>query len=128
MAAARDLFNRQATFKVVEVFPVVTFNRLSCGQRVNKPLILLFRQRTVDVVGGALAVARGHVDLAHVDGVRFDDRADGVVKKEMVAAAEAGNLARERVRRKRPGGNNGKAVIFADLGNLASDDGDVWLS
>ena len=95
--APPNLFDRQTAFKVVQLLPVMAFHRLGGNQRVIKTVILLFGEGAIDVVRGALAIARRHVDLAHVDGVGFDDRADGVIEEQVIAAGEAANLARERV-------------------------------
>ena len=73
------------------------FHHFSRSQRIDKTVILFFRQRTIDVVRRAFAVARRHVDLAHVNGVGFNNGADGIVKEKMIAAGKPRNLQRERI-------------------------------
>ena len=73
------------------------FHHFGRSQRVNKAVILFFGKRAVDVVRRAFAVTRRHVDLAHVDGIGFNDGADGIVKEKMIAAGEARDLKRERI-------------------------------
>ena len=96
-SAAGNLFDRQAAFKVIQVFPVVALHGLGGDQGIVKAVIFFPGERAIDVVGGALAVARGHVDPAHIDGVGFHDGADGVIKEKMITAGKTRNLKRESV-------------------------------
>ena len=92
-AAAGGLFDGQAAFEVLELLgragsgkflPVLGFDGLGGGEGVEEALVLFFGEGAVDVVGGALVLARGEVDLGHVDGGGVDDGGDGVVEGEVV--------------------------------------------
>src|SRR5581483_6826909 len=76
-----DLLNRQAAFEIVQVFPIVSLDRLRRDQGVVEAVVLFFGQGTVDVISRSLTVARGTVHPRHVDGFGFDDWADGIVEK-----------------------------------------------
>src|SRR5215469_13137707 len=65
--APRDLLNRQTAFKVVQLLPVLAFDRLRLDQRVIKTIVLLLREWAIDVVRRAFVIARRKVDARHVD-------------------------------------------------------------
>ena len=127
-AAARDLFDRQAALEVVQVLPIFGVDRLRFQQRVEKAVVLFLRHRAVDVVGGAFVVARGHVHARHVDGVGFDDGTDGVVEVKLLAAAQAQDLARQRVGRERSGGDDRDRIVFVDARDFLAHDFDQRLA
>jgi len=63
---------------------------------VEEAIVLFFGEGAVDVVGGALVVSGGEIDLVHVDGGGIDDGRDGVVEGEVVGAGEALELGGQR--------------------------------
>ena len=73
-------------------------------QRVDEGVILLARQRAIDVVGAGaagpgLVVARLEPGLVEIDRVAMHDRGDGVEKGERVFAGELrGCWRRDRAR------------------------------
>src|SRR5208282_2035852 len=105
---AGDLFDGQAAFEVVQIFPVFLLDRLRREKRIVELVILVFRHWTIDVIRRPFVIAGRQVHLAHVDGTGFDDGADGIVKVQVAGArtgrAETRNLARQVVRGQRAGG------------------------
>ena len=57
--------------------------RFCGGEGIDEAVVLFFGEGAVDVVGGALVLAGGEVDLGHVDGGGVDDGGDGVVEGEV---------------------------------------------
>src|SRR6202021_1226321 len=97
-ATAGGLFDGETAFEVLEFFcgaggweffPVFGLDVFGGGEGFDEGFVLFFGEGAVDVVGGALVVAGGEVDLGHVDGGGVDDRGDGVVEGEVVGAGEA---------------------------------------
>ena len=72
-----------------ELLPVLGFDGLGGGESVEEAVVFFFGEGAVDVVGGALVVAGGEIDLVHVDGGGIDDGGDGVVEGKVVGAGEA---------------------------------------
>ena len=64
--------------------------------------------------------ARGAEDLRSIDALGEDDRADGVVEVEVIAADEAGQIRGEAVRRERSGGDDGRHAGRGDGRDLAA--------
>ncbi len=95
----------------------------------RKRLVLFLGEGAVDVVGAALVVAGGEVDLLHVDGGGVDDGRDGVVEGEVVGAGEALQLGGERRAGERAAGEDGQGVgvVLVELGDLFAVDGDAGL-
>src|SRR5207244_7112074 len=80
-------------------------------QRGDERLVLLARHRRVEVVGaGAFAVARLPVELGEVERVGGEDRRDGVVEVQAVAAQEVVDGFEERLRGQRTGGDDQEIV------------------
>ena len=69
---------------------------LSRDQGFVEAVVLVPGHGAIDVVGGALVPASGHVDAIAVDGFGVDDGADGVVEGEVVGAGEPGDLFGQR--------------------------------
>jgi len=97
-SAAGGLFDGEAALEVLkllgcagcrEFFPVFGFYCLGGGEGFHEAFVLFFGEGAVDVVGCALVVAGGEVDLVHVDGSGVDDGGDGVVEGKVVRAGEA---------------------------------------
>ena len=105
-ATAGEFFNRQAAFKVIELFPLSGFGGLGGQQGVEKAIVLRAVHGTVDVIGGAFVPARGKVDTLHVDALGVDDGRNGVVEGEMAGAGEALDFRSERIGRERAGSDN----------------------
>ena len=82
-AAAGKHFDRQAALKVIQLLPLLGFGGFGCKQRIQKAVELLAVHGAVDVVGGALIPAGGHVDAIHVDGFGIDDGRDGIVEGQV---------------------------------------------
>src|ERR1700732_2889502 len=78
--------------------PGFGFDRFGGGEGVEEAVVLFFGEGAVDVVGGALVVAGGEVDLVHVDGGGIDDGGDGVVEGEVVGTGEALKFGSQRRR------------------------------
>ncbi len=95
-AAPRQFLDGQAAFEVFQLLPFLALDRFGRNQGIVEAVVLLLRHGAVDVIGGALVVAGGKVDPLHIDRIGFDDGADGVVKGQLAAAGEPGNLSTER--------------------------------
>ena len=61
-------------------------------QRIVETVVVFLRHRAVDVVGRAFVVARRQVHPRHINGIGFDDRADGIVEIQDDATAQPGDL------------------------------------
>src|SRR6185503_14050506 len=96
-SATGQLFNGKAALEVVEFFPFLSLDRLGGKERVVEAVVFLFGEWAVDVVGGAFVVAGGKVDAVAVDGVGFNDGADGVVKSQVFASGQARDFSGERI-------------------------------
>ena len=73
----------QAAFEVLQLLPFLALHCFRGNQGIVETVVFLFRHGAVDVVGGAFVVAGGEVNPLHVDRIRFDDGADGVVKGQL---------------------------------------------
>ena len=88
-----------------------------------KRVVLVARERAVEVVVAALAVARGGEGDRAVDRVGADDRRDGVVEVEVPRAEQLLQRRRQRRRGERPGGDDRHAV--RQRGDLGAPHGDA---
>ena len=123
-AAPRQFLDRQAAFEVFQLLPFLAFDCLGGDEGIVEAVVFLFRHGAVDVIGGAFVVAGGKVDALHVDGVGFDDGADGVVKGELAAAGEPGDLGAKGGRGERSGGDDGE-LLGIERRNLFPVNGDA---
>src|SRR5215468_1196627 len=100
-AAFRHDFNRQAAVEVGCVcFPFMEALFIPGQQCRNKCMILLTRQRAVDVIGaraaGArLVVTRLEPGLAEVDTVAMDNGSDSVEERKLLFAGQSANCGGE---------------------------------
>ena len=83
--------DRQAAVEIGRALPFVERDLVAGDQRVDEGVVLLARERAVDVVGAGaagtfLVVARLEPGDAEVDGVAMHDRRDGVEEGERVRA------------------------------------------
>ena len=97
-------------------------------QRVEEAVVFFLRHRAVDVVGGTLVVARGHVHARHVNGISLDDGADGIVEIQLLAPAQAQDFARQRVRGQRPGCHNRDRSVLVDGRDLLAHHADEGIA
>ena len=110
-AAAGEDFDGQAALEVVELLPLLGFGGFGGEQRVEEAVVLGAVHGAVDVVGGALVPAGGHVDAVHIDGVGIDDGGDGVVEGQVAGAGDALDLGAQGVGGERAGGENGAGFV-----------------
>src|SRR5947209_5752437 len=98
-------------------------------QGIAKPVVFFLVQGTIDVIGGAFAVARRKIYARHVNGIGFDDRADRVVEIKVAGTGEAGNLVGESIGSQRTGGDDSDlfGISFIDASDLFANNFDLWL-
>ena len=94
-------------------------------QRVDEGVILLARQRAVDVVGAraagaGLVVARLEPGLLEIDAVAMHDRRDGVEKGQRVFAGERADAGGEIGRGERAGGDDDAVPFVRRHGDFAA--------
>ena len=96
--------------------PTLWLRRLRRRAGLEKAVELFAVHGAVDVVGGALVPAGGHVDAVHVDGFGFDDGRDGVVEGQVSGAGEALDLTAKSVGGKGAGSEDCalRAVLILD--------------
>ena len=85
--APRDLFDRKTRLEIRHIARNMRLHCLRRQQRIDKTLVLGLRERAVQIIPRAverLVVTRCRKRNAPVDGVRIDNRADAVVKKQAV--------------------------------------------
>ena len=82
---------------------------LGGGERVPECVILLARERAVDIVRRALAVAGGLVGGVHVDALRGHDGRGRVVEVQEIAAHPGVDGVEQRIRGQRAGGDDDAA-------------------
>ena len=114
-APLRDLLDGHAPLEVRHLVERLALVQISFGQRGHPRLVLLARERTIQV--GALGVgavhrllvpARGAEHHRIVEGFAADDRGDRVVEGEAVGAQPGLERAGERVARERSRGDDGR--------------------
>lgn len=108
-------FHRQATFEkpvrsgahaAADIrFEFPQGNPFRAGEFLHQSAIFRFRQRAVEIIPGETAprIAEGN---RPIDGVRADDRRDGVVKIQVLRAGELAKRIGERGRGERSGGHD----------------------
>ena len=101
--ATGQLFDGEAGFKVTCVLEGVQLYFFGGKNRIDKLFVVVFRQRTVQVVFASLAVARSAEDSGFVQSGRVHNRTDGVVKIQMRRAGQPGDVFRQRAGGQRPG-------------------------
>ena len=108
--APSQFFYGKASFeKRRPVFRDVRGHAGPAKKRIHESLVLRFVERAIHVVVTAvdrLAIARSAKSDRHVDGVRFNDRADAVIEEQPVNAGESSNFLRESIARQRSGGDD----------------------
>ena len=93
----------------LEIVQRVELRVKECG---DEPFVLLLRHRGVEVIAAvAFVVARLPVELREVERLGGDDRRDGVVEIETVAAEKVVDRLEERMRRERAGGDDEEVGI-----------------
>ena len=139
-AAMRHDLDRQAPFEELFLVEIMDGRGFGVGERVVEALVLLARQRTIQVVALAVVDAAGWpefaarlpaLQLAHrlrdrpeaaiparlpehlraIDGVGQDDRADRIVEVQVIAANEPHDVGGQRLRRQRPGGHDHRIAL-----------------
>src|SRR5437016_4345178 len=95
-------------------------------QGIAKTVVFFFVQGTIDVIGGAFAVARRKIYARHVNGIGIDDWTDGVVEIKMAGAGEAGNLVGKSIGSQRTSGDDGDlfGISFIDASDLFANNFD----
>ena len=78
---------------------------LGADQRFVEGDVLNLRHRRVQIILSAFAVARGAKQPLDVQSLSVHDGADGVVKRQVLAAGERLKLHDKRVGGQRPGGD-----------------------
>jgi len=114
-AALRHHLDGQAAVEIGRL-PVVEGDLVAGEQGGDERVILLARERTIDVVGARstrsrLVVARLQPSERHVDRVAVNDRGDGIEEGERVLAGEPGDRFGERWRGQRSGGDDDAVPI-----------------
>ena len=114
-AARRHHLDGQAAVEIGRL-PVVEGNRVAGEEGGDEGVVLLARERTVDVIGARstrsrLVVARLQPSARHVDRFAVNDRGDGVEEGERVLAGELGDRFGKRRRGQGSGGDDDAVPI-----------------
>ena len=123
IAAARVDLDGHAALEHLGVLEAVHRRLLGGGERVPECVILLARERAVDVVRRALAVAGSLVGGVHIDALRGHDGRGRVVEVQEIAAHPGVDGVEQRIRGQRAGGDDDAAL--RDLRYLAVDHFDI---
>ena len=129
-AAASQNLNRQAAFEIIGFFPLFALGGLSGKQRIQEAVELRAVHGAVDVVGGSLVPARGHIDAVHVDGVGLNYGRDRVVEGQAAGACDALNLSAQGIGGQRAGGENctlRAVLVLVQSGDFLANDANARL-
>src|SRR5215475_3692927 len=124
--APRYLFYRQTALEELlfilghVAHALVRLDFLRRHQRVIKPVVLLLRHRTVDVVVASLAVARRPEDDVVIDRFAVDDRRNRVEEIKVALSCQSANRLDQRGRGERPGRDHRNVLgpVSVDYRNL----------
>src|SRR5215813_6632218 len=113
--------------------PLVKAGLVAGEQFANKNLILLARQRAVDVIrarstGSGLVVARLKPRLFQVNAVAMDNRCNGIEKSKLPFARPASDCSGESGRGERACRDDDVAPIIGRRGNLSALERDQGVS
>ena len=106
-ASFRHHLDRQTAVEIIRLFKIVKNRLFRSQQRVDKPVIFVFRQRTVDIVAAVpFVIARLIPRHLHVNAVLKHHRRNRVVKRQRLAVNPRKNVFCQCLGSERTGGND----------------------
>ena len=116
----RHHFDRQAAFEITRLFELVRFHLLAAEQLVHEALVLLARQRQVQVVRPLpLAVSRLLEGQRAIDRIAGDDRRDRIVEGELRRPHRLRHRPRQGFAGERAGGHHAQLGTRRELTHFA---------
>ena len=108
----------------IAALKVLEHHAVGRGKRLDKDLVLLLVERSVEIVAAPLLlVARLREQHVHIERGGIDDRRRGIEERKGVATDELHDLFAQRRRAQGAGGND--HVTFGNLRDLAVNDLDI---
>ena len=110
--ARRQHLHRQAALKETGILPLEAVQRdtLRRHQRFHETVVLLLRQRAVDVVGITPPITGSPKRDGHINRIGGHDGSQRVVEVQVLLARQRGDTLRQRVGGEGAGGDDGRAI------------------
>ena len=121
VSLAGDLLDRLARLEQIARLEVAADHALGGHELVDEGVVLLARERRVQVVariGGGVLVAALAEQLRVVERIGHDDRGGGVVEGQVLFAGEPGKRRGQRVGRERPCGHHERIGALGGLNEV----------